>query len=269
LPKKAALTPTLLGWNGCIANDDHACVPWCFGRFSPDALGGDTAVAGVSLWPGNDDAIATQVTDDEGCLTYFEPRHRRLPWVSQGGDCTASVTTGTCPPSLVVTQAGDGDVLDDFSHIGTVGTNYWYQSAWYKPDPLDSIAEVVFLCDVTSESPKPWRYCGRYSGLAGAFVTVDGVDPTHYTTDGGVIAGPTAGTSSAATVIFFNTPAGRHVVHVEPMPSSDYKHLDCSLDWPAGSGWQWGWRKMDPTNFEVIVVAGTVNLGARLWCTRS
>jgi hypothetical protein len=267
-PKKVSHTPALLGWNGCVADAEHACVPWCFGKFSPDAVGGDTAVAGVSLWPRNDDGTATQVTDGDGCLTYLAPRHRRVPWVSQGGDCTASVTSGACPPSVVLTQAGDGDIASDFEHIGTVGASYWYQSVWYKPDPLDSIAEVVFLCDVTSETAKPWRYCGRYTGLAGARVTIDGADPTHYTTEGGVIAGPDAGTSTAATVIFFNTPAGRHVLHVEPMPQADFKQLDCSLDWPAGSGWQWGWRKIDPTNFEVIVTAGIVNLGARLWCTR-
>ena len=268
VPRKAPLPPALQGWNGCVADDENACVPWCFGKFSPDAVGGDTAVAGVSLWPGNDDGIATQVTDGDGCLTYFAPRHRRLPWVSQGGDCTASVTSGACPPSVVITQAGDGDILSDFLHIGTVGASYWYQSVWYKPDPLNSIAEVAFLCDVTQESDTPWRYCGRYTGLPNARVTIDGVDPTHYTTEGGVIAGPDAGTSTAATIIFFNTPGGRHVLHVEPMPNAKYKTLDCSLDWPTGSGWMWGWRKIDPTSFEVITTPGIVNLGARLWCTR-
>lgn len=176
-PAPAAITEGLLGWNRCVPDAEHACVPWCFGKFSPDALGDETAVAGMTLWPAHHDGYATQVTDATGCLTYLAPRQRPLAWLSQGGECTASATSGPCPPGAVVTTAGDGDVAFEHRHIGSVGINYWYASIWYNPKPRNAVAVAAFFCDVTAESAAPWRYCGRFAGLAGARVTLDAADP--------------------------------------------------------------------------------------------
>ena len=271
-PALAPIVPVLRGWNSCTADAEHACVDWCFGKFTPDALGDRTSVAGISLWPAHHDGFATQLTDATGCLTYAAPRNRPLAWFSQGGECTASATSGPCPPGAVITGAGVGEFPIDHRQIGTVGVNYWY--LFYKPvppnkpEPQNAVGVAAFACDVTAESAMPWRYCGRFTGLAGARMTIDGADPTHYTTADGVVFGPTAGTSTTATAIFFDVPAGRRVLRIEPMPNADYAGLECSLDWPPGSGWSWGWRRIDPTSFEVLVIPGFVNLAARLWCTR-
>jgi hypothetical protein len=173
---------------------------------------------------------------------------------------------------VVYRHAGSGAADPDQQDIGTAGLQYWYGPNLSSPGPVpQAVAVSAFLCDVTRKSDTPWRYCGRFTGLASAVVTLDGANPTHYTTLAGTIAPPDAqpATSFVAAANFFAIRPGRHTLHVEPAPTAPYTHLDCSMSPPGGSGWSEAWRQIDPTTFEIIALPDLVNLSARLWCTTS
>jgi hypothetical protein len=259
-----ALASALVGRGGCKETDGFACMTYCYGKFTSDAVGGDTAVPGNTWWIGSDDAMTPGTTDATGCATLPVRRGVRALVESNGGDCSDTGAGGPCPPGIAVMQAGQGEQSAETVHIGSVGLAWWLQAP--PPDPRNAITPSVMLCDVSAPSTAPWRYCGRYAGLAGARVTLDGAEPQYYTTDSGVVAAATAGTSTVAAANFAPVTPGYHTVSVAPLDGGGLRSLSCSNEWPTGSGWLFGTRAVTGTTFRVLVEGGGVNV-LRLFCT--